>query len=272
MTPEEEERLYLEQQKTEIDLAQATATLAQTNQAQQSIELGGQESNMIKDQLDLSEELEMINNLLRGNVLRKDAATGSTDWVKPDDPEMEVLSEYGIHLIMNTITFYINKNTLLSNYDEATINSKMEDFAGDLADTIFMEYEKVFQYPDEKQIEEKLLGRLERKRKEIISTKKLRRQEYDADEIWRKLVDEINPTVERQKIKEQLVKNKLKRFMLLLRCVQDTVHSTYLRAWKGQERTTLRQHIHITENRGSNQYPPPQTPSRINPLNWLKPR
>ncbi len=268
MTPQEEEKKYLEQQQNEIELARANANLAQTSQAQQSMDLGSQESNMIKDQLDLSDELERINNLLRGNVLRK-TESGSVEWCKPEDPDMEILSEYGIHMIMNTITFYINKNTLLSNYDETTINTKMEDFASDLADTIFMEYEKVFQYPSTEQVGEKLTQRLERKRDEIIYTHKLREEEYDEREIWKSLINEINPANERQKIKEQLIKNKLKRFMLLLRTIQDAVHSTYLRAWKGQERTTLRQHIHISETRGANNYQPPQQSSRINPLNWL---
>ena len=34
------------------------------------------------------------------------------------------------------------------------------------------------------------------------------------------------------------------------RFVQDSVHSSYNRAWKGQERRTLREHIHITESKG----------------------
>ncbi len=267
-----EEAMQMEQHNADLNSAQANANLAQTQHSQQAVELQHQEQSMIKDQLDLTEELERINNLLRGNVL-KDDGYGKISWVTPDDPEMEVLSEYGIHLIMNTITFYINKNTLLSNYDEQTINNKMEDFASDLADTIFMEYEKVFQYPTPEHLEEKLVERLKRKQQEIIATHALRNEYYDEELIWQRLVNEIDPTIERQKIKEQLIKNKLKRFMLLLRTIQDAVHSTYLRAWKGQERITLRQHIHISESRGGNQFAQQQQPpSRVNPLNWLKPR
>ena len=269
---QEQEHEYLELKEREAQAQQANANLTQAQQGQQAFALQNEEQSIIKDQLDLTDELERINNLLRGNVLKPDGRGGKT-WTKPKDPEMEVLSEYGIHLIMNTITFYINKNTLLSNYDEKTINDKMEDFATDLADTIFMEYEKVFQYPSSEQVQEKLVERLKRKQEDIISTAELRDEEYDKKKIWKKLINEINPTVERQKIKEQLIKNKLKRFMLLLRCVQDSVHSTYQRAWKGQERTTLRQHIHITESRGGNQFQPQnQKSSRINPLNWLKPK
>lgn len=266
----QEEADYLEEQSKQIQAAQANLGVAQAQQQQQAIGMQQQEQNMVKDQLDLSEELERINNLLRGNVIRD--VDGVSTWVAPTDPEMEVLSEYGIHLIMNTITFYINKNTLLSNYDEQTINDKMEDLAGDLADTIFMEYEKVFQYPSMEQVEEKLIERLTRKQKDIISTNNLRGEPSDEKAIWKMLVNEINPSIEKQKIKEQLIKNKLKRFMLLIRVIQDAVHSTYLRAWKGQERTTLRQHIHISESRGGNNFQQPQAPSRINPLNFFRPR
>ena len=270
MTPQEEEAEYLEEQAKQIQAAQANMGVQQAQQQQQAVAMRQEDVSMVKDQLDLSEELERINNLLRGNVIRE--VDGVATWVAPTDPEMEVLSEYGIHLIMNTITFYINKNTLLSNYDEQTINDKMEDFAGDLADTIFMEYEKVFQYPSPEQVEAKLLERLTRKQKEQISTNKLMGEPSDEKQIWKNLVLEINPTVEKLKIKEQLIKNKLKRFMLLIRVVQDAVHSTYLRAWKGQERTTLRQHIHISESRGGNQYQQPSQPSRINPLNFFRPK
>ena len=52
-----------------------------------------------------------------------------------------------------------------------------------------------------------------------------------------------------------------------MRVVQDTVHSTYLRAFRGEERRTLRKHIHVSETIGNQS---PQQPSRINPLNWGK--
>jgi len=50
------------------------------------------------------------------------------------------------------------------------------------------------------------------------------------------------------KIKEMYQKEKLKGFEHLMRTIQDTVHSAYLRAWNGQERRSLRQHMHISES------------------------
>jgi len=114
---------------------------------QQEVMIAANDKSMIAEQLDLGEELERIDYLLRGYVIERNDETGETAWVKPEDKDMIILSDYGVHLIRNTIAWYLNKNTLLSNYDDKTINVKMEDFASDLNDTIFMEYEKVFQYP-----------------------------------------------------------------------------------------------------------------------------
>ena len=266
----EQEAKYLEQQENQMAALQAQHQQGQVSQAQTAMAVQEQENNMIKDQLDLGGELEMIENLLRGRVLKKDTH-GILQWTDPEDNEMVILSEHGIHLIMNTISFYINKNTLLSNYDEDTINKKMEDFACDLADTIFMEYEKVFQYPSFEDCKKVLEARIKRKTELKKFALEMVGKKADTKVIEKNLISELEGHIDKeiQKIKEQIIKNKLKRFMLLIREVQDAIHSTYLRAWKGQERTTLRQHIHISESRGMNNRMP-QQPSKINPLNWLR--
>ena len=62
-----------------------------------------------------------------------------------------------------------------------------------------------------------------------------------------------------------MIKEKLKRFPLLVRVIQDTVHSTYQRAWNGQERASLRLHMSVSENRG-----PSQEPRKPGVLPWQK--
>lgn len=236
--------------------AQIKADEEKVKVMQQDNYIANNERSMIAEQLDLGEELERIDYLLRGYILEIDPETKQSSWVKPEDNEMIILSDYGVHLIRNTIAWYMNKNTLLSNYDEETILHKMEDFASDLNDTIFMEYEKIFQYPTFEECKDILKERLEKKiNLRIFTNELLERKVSDADKekIRKKVYDDIEPIIEKEltKIKEQIIKNKLKRFMIIIREVQDAVHSTYLRAWKGQERATLRQHTHISENRGS---------------------
>jgi hypothetical protein len=267
MNEEEKTRIILNQQERETASKQQTAQLTQT---QQALLLGEQERSMIKDQLDLSEELERIEHLLKGDILKRDSR-GQLIWEAPEDSEMIILSEHGIHLIMNSISFYINKNTLLSNYDETTINAKMEDFASDLNDTVFMEYEKVFKYPTFEDCKKVLEARIENKTKLREFAYEMVGKEIKEGEVKKEIINELEGEIEREidKIKEQIIKNKLKRFALIIREVQDAVHSTYLRAWKGDERRTLRQHINISEIKGGN-ISPQREPSRLNPINWVR--
>ena len=267
MKPEEQQ--FMEQQDATMRTQQANVEAQQQAQLQQSMLMQEQEKSMIKEQLDLRDELDHIEHLLKGEFLQQQK-DGSVDWAKPKDKKLVLLSDYGIHLIMNTLNFYINKNTLLSNYDEETILTKMEDFASDLADTIFMEYEKVFEYPTLEECQEILKKRIERKMNLRSYSEELLGRKVDGKEIEDRIIKELEGKVEKEldKIKEQLIKNKLKRFMILLRTIQDAVHSTYLRAWRGQERTTLRQHIHISETKGGNQYQ--NQGAGINPMTWFK--
>ena len=250
MTPEEKQVLIEQiQQQQGLD-TQTQST--QPGQTLQSMQIQQAEKSMSEEQLDLDKVISGIEYLLRG--MKKTKVDGVTKWVEPEDKEMKVLSEHGVQLIINTIRFYLNKNTLLSNYDESTINQKMEDFATELADAIFMSYEKVFYYPSEEECQEVLLERLKRKKEQKIFSLELRGEKSTPEgelKIEKDLINEIYEVIpqELQKIKEQLIKDRLKRFPLILRTVQDSVHSTYLRAWKGQERETLRRHIHISENR-----------------------
>ena len=265
-----EELAWIEQQEAALRAQQANVEATQTNQVHLQQALQQQETSMVREQLDLTEELETIRHLLKGEVLIQDEK-GNINWTPPLDKDMVILSDYGIHLMMNTITFYINKNTLLSNYDEDTINQKMEDFASDLSSTIFMEYEKVFQQPSFEECRDKLNARLDRKAQLRKFALELTGQQADEKEIRTQMIDELEGRIEKEidKIREQTMKNKLKRFLILIREVQDAVHSTYLRALAGAERRTLRQHIHISETKGGNQFNG-NNRSNFNPMNWLR--
>lgn len=265
-TKEEED--FVKRQETELNALKSNKNFVQSQIAQQATAIQEEEKNIVREQLDLSEEINVIEHLLRGHVLKDDGKTGTRQWVVVDDPDMVILSEHGVHLIMNTILFYMNKNTLLSNYDEETINKKMEDFACDLADTIFMEYEKVFKYPTFKQCKEVLLERINKKTELRKFALELAGIKTDDEKIKQGFIEEIEGQVDREitKIKEQIIKNKLKRFLIIIREVQDAIHSTYLRAYAGQERKTLRQHIHVSETLGAPVIQ--KKPTKINPLNW----
>ncbi len=264
------EKAFLERQSSDIKLATSNEQSNQTSTTAKAIMIDKEQVSIMQEQLSLSTELEIIEHLLRSHVLRHEG-NGASNWVEPTDKQMIILTEYGVQLIMNTITFYINKNTLLSNYTDELINQKMEDFSVSLADAIFMEYEKVFRYPTFAECKEVLTDRIAKKAElrefameqmgKKADNKKL------TDEFWKEIENRIEKEI--TKIKEQIIKNKLKRFELIVREVQDAVHSTYLRAMNGSERSSIRKHIHISESTGGTGLQP-NKPSKINPLNLFR--
>jgi len=138
----EEDKLLIEQAKAQIAASHSDATVKQTQATAQSTIIEEQEKSMVLDQLDLSEELARIEHLLRGHIIKiKD---GEEYWDEIEDERCPPsLNEYGVRIIMKFISFYLNKNKLLSNYSEEVINRKMEDFSIELADLIFMKYREM---------------------------------------------------------------------------------------------------------------------------------
>lgn len=265
------EEEIMQQAEMQIRQSQLDSDATKLSQSQQEtiINEQEQEKGMIREQLDSSEDIEKIYNLLNGYSLKKDV-NGQFVWVEPENNDMIILTDYGVQFVLGKILTYLCKNTLLSNYDDKQINEKMEDIANNINDTIFMEYDKMFLYPTLEDCKIEIKKRITQK----IETRKfafeLMNKGYDEKEIEKGILLEMEDKIlkELEIIKEQKMKSKLKRFESLVRDIQDTIHSAYQRAWKGQERTTLRQHTHITENKGGIYMPPQQ--SGFNPLSILR--
>lgn len=260
-----------EKQIKEAQLGADSARLGQTQQEIYSAE-NNDMVNSINDQLDLQEVLDKMHNLLRGYV-RTRGDDGSIKWLKPDNNDLIVLSDYGVSYIMWMLQGYLTKNTLLSNYDDKQIADKMEDFSTTLADCIFMEYDKMFAEPTLEECKEELKRRIRNKVEiksfalELLDKKPT---DEEKEKIEEGVINEMEDRIEREMevIKEQKRKNKLKRFDSIIRMVQDTVHSSYQRAWKGGERTSARSHVHVTETKGG--YMPQNNQGGFNPLGILK--
>lgn len=100
------------------------------------------EQNLIKWQLDLSQELDRIHHLLKGDTI-EETGTGDVIYVPAKDDQLKPFNEFGVQLIMNILQFYLNRNTLLSNYDEETIRNKVYDFGVELSDLIHNRYQEM---------------------------------------------------------------------------------------------------------------------------------
>jgi len=243
----------LEKYQKELDAARLQTDAANLSMSQQDWRQQ-EEKSIVKEQLDLSEEISRIDYLIKGYSLEP-AEDGGLQWVAPTNKEMIIFSEYGIHLIRNTVCWYLNKNLLLSNFDEETIRKKMFDFTNDLIDTIFMEYDKVFISPSVEDCIEVLKERIKRQAQVREFAMELKGIEVDRDVLIKEGFDKLENKIEEEieKIRKDIIKSKLKRYFLIVRTIQDAIHATYMRAWKGIERGTLRQHTQITETRGLGQ-------------------
>lgn len=145
MNPEDEEYL----RRLEVAHREEQNQRLQLQSVQASSILQGQDnSNLIEFQLEMDTLLEKIEHMLRGHILRFDSK--GSRWEVPKNSDYEIFNEFGVQEILRTLSMYLNKNTLLSNYDEETINWKVYDLGIELGDLIFMKYEEMGLDTDEK--------------------------------------------------------------------------------------------------------------------------
>ena len=242
-----------------------------TKQMQQQYFMEEKEKGMIAEQLSLADEIKRITLLLRGYHEEYDLETDQVKWVKPITTDLLNLTDYGVEWVLNTLSWYINKNTLLSFYDEKEILLKMHDFANAFEKTMFMNYKKIFNQPTIEECKEVLLKRVEKKAELRKFALELLGKTIDEDEmllikegLFAQYEDKLEKELEN--IREFLSSDKTKGYLLLNRVVQDIVHSTYKRAYNGMERKTLREHIHVAETRGG--VPVQQNKGGV--FGWLK--
>ncbi len=116
---------------------------AQLNTALSSSAYHGQEDpNLIQYQIDTGEMLEKIEHFLRGEYLSIDN-DGNEFWRKPEDKNLVLFNDYGVNFILSILGNYLDKNTILSFYDEMRINEILADLGDKLAEEIFCNYEKI---------------------------------------------------------------------------------------------------------------------------------
>lgn len=100
---------------------------------------GSYNENLIQWQLELDSILERIEHMLRGD--KPTWESGSIVWKKPEKTDEEILNDFGVAEVMRVLSIYLNRNTILSNYREETIDNKMYDLGNELADLFYLKYE-----------------------------------------------------------------------------------------------------------------------------------
>lgn len=131
---------YMSQMQEEID--NANLKTRQLTNSQLSMFGMPNDENLIRWQLDLKEDLDRLYHLLKGHQIKEDE-NGNIIYIEPQSDDLKPFNEFGVQMIMNIMSFYLNRNTLLSNYDEDTINWKVLDFGNEISDLILVRYEEM---------------------------------------------------------------------------------------------------------------------------------
>ena len=119
------------QQNKNLELQQGAIASSMFNQ--------NQNDNLIVYQLELDNILERIEHLLKGDIIQTDEE-GNVIYVTPDDTSLIILNDYGVKLVMNVISIYLNRNTILSSYNEQRIFEILYDLGIELADLIYINF------------------------------------------------------------------------------------------------------------------------------------
>ena len=98
------------------------------------------EQNLIEWQLDFKKDLEEIRLYLSGYKEGYDER-GNWTYLPPPSDEEVPFNDYGVNVIMGHIRCYLNRNTVLSNYDTPRIKKILSDLGNQLGDEIEQTYE-----------------------------------------------------------------------------------------------------------------------------------
>jgi hypothetical protein len=218
----------------------------QTKQLQYQME--EQEKNLAEAQLDVEETLTKINHLLKQDVLKVNEK-GILEWCEIEDKKKRVLTDEGVDKIMQVMQSYINKETLLSNFDDKMIARRMLEFSLSFSALIFLKYEIFFRTPSLLECKNILQERINKKVEAKEMTAQIFHKEFDKKLEETKILMELEEKLdyEIEKIKQEQTKSNLREFEMIFTQLKALVESTHNRAWKGEERGSLRRHFNISE-------------------------
>lgn len=143
---QEQMKQFLDIQQSQINQLASAQSYNQQAEAQDPREMTSMFSyqdsdNLIKWQLELDSILERIEHMLRGDKMV--FKQGHMIWKKAENEEDKILNDFGVSEVMRILSMYLNRNTILSNYDETTINWKVLDFGQEISDLFFLKYESM---------------------------------------------------------------------------------------------------------------------------------
>lgn len=244
------------------ELFETTGINAQASQqAQQAAAtqyyLEEQNKTLAEAQLEAEKIMANIYHRLNQDEYKPDA-NGIFQWKEISDKSKRTLTDDGINKIMEVMSWFVNKENLLSNFTEEQINEIMLTFRLSFSANILMRYKVYFREPSFEEcrriLNEKIKeqGKVKQYAYEIAGNKK------SDKEIENEMLSEIEGRVEYEieKIRERKLKENLAEFEMLFESLSQIVFATLRRAYHGEERGSLRRHTNISEINSYGGHPP----------------
>lgn len=100
------------------------------------------DGNLAQYQIDSSELLDRLEHFYKGEYLGLDDV-GNTVWKKPDDIDQIPLNNFGVSAMMEIVSKYIDRNTVLSHYNEVRIFEILADLGDEIITFVLSNYEKM---------------------------------------------------------------------------------------------------------------------------------
>ena len=238
---------HRERQMEDVNLAGATSQQAQMN-AQTQYYLQEQERGMAESQLECETTLTKLYHQLKQDISIINSQ-GDIEYLPITDEKKRRLTDDGVHRIIELMSFYVNKENLLSNFNEDQINGIMLRFRLAFSANILMRYKLYFRQPNFEECKQIFLQRISDKKTLRMFAAEMAGVKIDSDKVQKELLFEYEDKMEYElnKIKEEKKKEMLSEFELLFEQLSQLVYASLNRAWKGEERGSIRRHTNISE-------------------------
>lgn len=232
-----------------VSAAANTNAMTAQNQQQQYI-FEEKERGLVEIQLEVDTIKEEIYHLLKQDQYRIKGGIG--DWVEMEDKKTRTLSDWGVERIMQIIHFYINKNTLLSNFDEDQIKRLMLRFMKEVNDLVLLKYQVLFRQPTFEECKEIINERINNRVKMKMFSAEILGRNINEQSVKHNLMEEMerNLEMEMQKIRDEQRKEKIRDYGILIAQLEIIVYASLNRAYRGEERGSFRRHTSISEIMG----------------------
>lgn len=216
--------------------------------AQQSAFSPVSQDNLIKWQLELDNILERAEHILRGDALVHEG--GHLIWKKQEHSDNQIMNEYGVQEVLRILSMYLNRNTILSDYEPEEIEWKVLDFGRELNDLFFMKYEEMGLSVKIEEAFRKLM-RIDNNDKSIVIITEfdgtLKVGMFNENKEYEYFEPNEDQMVKILTFQKHLSLEKRKNYPMLMREIIDIVHSGYKRALHGGERRSLREARSVTQ-------------------------